>query len=81
MGGHPAQPCERRPPGPAPARPGLQHQGPPGTVSADEELTPEKRRLAEEKKNERYVWWYLAYFLFGIHLVAFVMIYAVTHAK
>jgi hypothetical protein len=44
-------------------------------------LTAEKRRLAEEKKNERYVWWYLAYFLFGIHLVAFVMIYAVTHAK
>ncbi|MFE7838478.1 hypothetical protein ACFU53_21195 [Streptomyces sp. NPDC057474] len=45
------------------------------------ELTPEKRRLAEEKKNERYVWWYLAYFLFGIHIVAFVMIYAVMHAK
>ncbi|MDX3697507.1 hypothetical protein PV726_46420 [Streptomyces europaeiscabiei] len=44
-------------------------------------LTPEKRRLAEEKKNERYVWWFLAYFLFGIHIVAFVMIYAVTHAK
>jgi hypothetical protein len=45
------------------------------------EPTAEKRRLAEEKKNERYVWWYLAYFLFGIHIVAFVMIYAVTHAK
>ncbi|HSX95962.1 MAG TPA: hypothetical protein VLG91_00945 [Streptomyces sp.] len=44
-------------------------------------LTAEKRRLAEEKRNERYVWWYLAYFLFGIHLVAFVMIYAVMHAK
>ncbi len=43
--------------------------------------SPEKRRLAEEKKNERHVWWYLAYFLFGIHIVAFVMIYAVTHAK
>ncbi|CAM5252852.1 hypothetical protein SALBM135S_03011 [Streptomyces alboniger] len=41
----------------------------------------EARRLAEEKKNERMVWWYLAYFLFGIHIVAFVMIYAVTHAK
>ncbi|MFC8669517.1 hypothetical protein [Streptomyces sp. NPDC057199] len=41
----------------------------------------EQRRLAQEKKDERYVWWYLAYFLFGIHLVAFVMIYAVTHAK
>ncbi|MGW2224879.1 hypothetical protein [Streptomyces formicae] len=41
----------------------------------------ETRRLAEEKKNERMVWWYLAYFLFGIHLVAFVMIYAVKHAK
>ncbi|MFH8795808.1 hypothetical protein [Streptomyces sp. NPDC017941] len=40
----------------------------------------ESRRLAEEKKNERMVWWYLAYFLFGIHIVAFVMIYAVTHS-
>ena len=41
----------------------------------------ERRRLAEEKKNERMVWYYLAYFLFGIHIVAFVMIYAVMHAK
>ncbi|MGW0825003.1 hypothetical protein [Streptomyces sp. NPDC002845] len=41
----------------------------------------EQRRLAQEKKNERMVWYYLAYFLFGIHIVAFVMIYAVTHAK
>ncbi|WP_159029315.1 hypothetical protein [Streptomyces viridochromogenes] len=30
--------------------------------------------------NERQMWWWLAYFLFGIHIVAFVMIYAVTHA-
>ncbi len=37
-------------------------------------------RRREEKRNERYMWWYLGYFLFGIHLVAFVMIYAVTHA-
>ncbi|MEV0218558.1 hypothetical protein [Streptomyces sp. NPDC050704] len=41
----------------------------------------EQRRLLQEKKDERYVWWYLAYFLFGIHIVAFVMIYAVMHAK
>lgn len=41
----------------------------------------EKRLLALEKQRERYVWYYLAYFLFGIHLVAFVMIYAVKHAK
>jgi hypothetical protein len=40
----------------------------------------EKRRLAEETRNERKVWYFLGYFLFGIHLVAFVMIYAVTHA-
>ncbi|MDI3408858.1 hypothetical protein [Streptomyces cavernicola] len=51
-----------------------------------QETTPEaksaeQQRLVQEKKNERMVWWYLAYFLFGIHLVAFVMIYAVTHAK
>lgn len=52
-----------------------------GTPAPGGDLTPEKRRLAEEKKNERYVWWFLGYFLFGIHIVAFVMIYAVTHAK
>ncbi|WP_327695498.1 hypothetical protein [Streptomyces sp. NBC_00459] len=40
----------------------------------------EQQLLALEKKRERYVWYYLAYFLFGIHLVAFVMIYAVKHA-
>ncbi|MGX2996592.1 hypothetical protein JNUCC64_20350 [Streptomyces sp. JNUCC 64] len=39
------------------------------------------RRRAEEKRTERQVWWYLAYFLFGIHLVAFVMIFAVRHGK
>ncbi|MFF7596499.1 hypothetical protein [Streptomyces mirabilis] len=41
----------------------------------------ERRHLVAEKKNQRYVWWYLAYFLFGIHIVAFVMIYAISHAK
>ncbi|MER6125410.1 hypothetical protein ABT173_22820 [Streptomyces sp. NPDC001795] len=41
----------------------------------------EQDRLSLEKKRERYVWYYLAYFLFGIHIVAFVMIYAVKHAK
>ncbi|MFH9062425.1 hypothetical protein ACH4GM_14555 [Streptomyces coeruleorubidus] len=40
----------------------------------------EQRRLAQETKNERRMWWWLAYFLFGIHIVAFVMIYAVMHA-
>ncbi|WP_328873047.1 hypothetical protein OHT76_24740 [Streptomyces sp. NBC_00287] len=33
-----------------------------------------------EHHNERQMWWWLAYFLFGIHIVAFVMIYAFTHA-
>ncbi|MEU3532703.1 MULTISPECIES: hypothetical protein [Streptomyces] len=41
----------------------------------------DKRRLAREKRDERKVWYFLAYFLFGIHLVAFVMIYAVRHGK
>jgi hypothetical protein len=41
----------------------------------------EQERLALEKKRERYVWYYLAYFLFGIHIVAFVMIYAVLSTK
>ncbi|MEU8027755.1 hypothetical protein AB0C13_03820 [Streptomyces sp. NPDC049099] len=39
----------------------------------------EKRRLAQETKDERKVWYLLGYFLFGIHIVAFVMIYAVRH--
>ncbi|GGV17622.1 hypothetical protein GCM10010260_66320 [Streptomyces filipinensis] len=39
----------------------------------------EKRRLAQETKDERQVWYFLAYFLFGIHILAFVMIYAVRH--
>ncbi len=45
------------------------------------EDTFEKRRLAQETKNERQVWYFLAYFLFGIHFIAFIMIYAVRHAK
>ncbi|MFF2655630.1 hypothetical protein [Streptomyces sp. NPDC058045] len=40
----------------------------------------DERRRREEKRVERHMWWYLAYFLFGIHLVAFVMIFAVRHA-
>ncbi|MEV5989165.1 hypothetical protein AB0L85_29945 [Streptomyces sp. NPDC052051] len=47
----------------------------------ERERRAEQQRLALEKKRERYVWYYLAYFLFGIHLVAFVMIFAVKHAK
>jgi hypothetical protein len=47
----------------------------------EQDMTPEQERLALEKKRERYVWYYLGYFLFGIHIVAFVMIYAVRHAK
>ena len=50
-------------------------------VTGISDVSPEQRRLAQEKKNERMVWYYLAYFLFGIHIVAFVMIYAVLHAK
>ncbi|MFG3206807.1 hypothetical protein [Streptomyces sp. NPDC048192] len=41
----------------------------------------EQARLAQETKDERKVWYFLWYFLFGIHIVAFVMIYAVRHAK
>ncbi|WP_018568212.1 hypothetical protein [Streptomyces sp. PsTaAH-124] len=64
-------------PGPGPATQGLPAQG----LPARERTAAEQRRLAEEKKRERYVWYYLGYFLFGIHVVAFVMIYAVRHAK
>lgn len=56
-----------------------------GTAGAPAPLTPDEefdqRRLAQEKRDERKVWYFLAYFLFGIHVVAFVMIYAVRHAK
>ncbi|MGW2956887.1 hypothetical protein ACWDGI_00165 [Streptomyces sp. NPDC001220] len=41
----------------------------------------EESRLKQETRNERQVWYFLAYFLFGIHFLAFVMIYAVHHAK
>jgi nitrate reductase NapE component len=49
--------------------------------SPDSPEAREQRQLAHETKNERYAWWFLAYFLFGIHIVAFVMIYGVTHAN
>lgn len=54
---------------------------PPRAAEAAEASAREQARLAQEKKNERMVWYYLAYFLFGIHIMAFVMIYAVLHAK
>ncbi|WP_373432344.1 hypothetical protein [Streptomyces afghaniensis] len=80
MGDHPPQPRQRRPPRPAPPRPGLQHEGPPGPVMNEADREREQQRLDQETKNERHMWWWLAYFLFGIHIVAFVMIYAVMHA-
>ncbi|MEU6776998.1 hypothetical protein [Streptomyces sp. NPDC046759] len=55
----------------------------PSPESADSldslEKSLEQRRLAQEAKDERKVWYFLGYFLFGIHIVAFVMIYAVRH--
>ncbi|MCF4139731.1 hypothetical protein L1856_27465 [Streptomyces sp. Tue 6430] len=45
------------------------------------ERAAEQRRLAQETKDERQVWYFLAYFLFGIHVIAFVMIYAVRHGN
>ena len=54
---------------------------PPRASEAAVASAREQARLAQEKKNERMVWYYLAYFLFGIHIMAFVMIYAVLHAK
>ncbi|MFD9396011.1 hypothetical protein ACFWBB_36325 [Streptomyces sp. NPDC060000] len=46
-----------------------------------EQRSMEQRRLAQETRDERRMWVFLAYFLFGIHVVAFVMIYAVRHAR
>ncbi|GAA5080816.1 hypothetical protein [Streptomyces similanensis] len=53
----------------------------PAPAPPSPDRTAERERLALEKKRERYVWYYLGYFLFGIHIVAFVMIFAVRHAK
>lgn len=54
-----------------------------GAEEANDDTNDEadRHRLALEKKRERIVWYTLGYFLFGIHIVAFVMIYAVKHAK
>ncbi|MGF1235641.1 hypothetical protein ACQSME_00050 [Streptomyces sp. 2-6] len=64
--------AEEKPEGTAPAAPDR---------AAADRAAADRERLALEKKRERYVWYYLGYFLFGIHIVAFVMIYAVRHAK
>ncbi|MFB0617054.1 hypothetical protein [Streptomyces sp. AGS-58] len=55
-------------------------EDPAGTTTPSAASAAERRRLAQETRDERQVWYFLAYFLFGIHLVAFVMIYAVRHA-
>ncbi|MEU0969504.1 hypothetical protein ABZ357_30390 [Streptomyces sp. NPDC005917] len=57
------------------------HDRPEEDPAAALERQLEKRRLEQETKNERQVWYFLAYFLFGIHFLAFIMIYAVRHAK
>ncbi|WP_283112519.1 hypothetical protein [Streptomyces halobius] len=33
------------------------------------------------KQMNRHLWWRVAYFLFAIHLVALVMIWAMSHAS
>ncbi|MGW6903681.1 MULTISPECIES: hypothetical protein [unclassified Streptomyces] len=45
-------------------------------TDGDKDRAPARK----DPHDERQMWWWLAYFLFGIHIVAFVMIYAVTHA-
>jgi hypothetical protein len=54
---------------------------PPADRLTDEQRSAERRRIARETKNERIMWWNLAYFLFGIHIVAGVMIFAIGHAR
>lgn len=51
------------------------------TPSPGPEPTAEQQRLTQETKNEKLMWWYLAYFLFGIHIIAFVMIFAIKHTE
>ncbi|GKQ39573.1 hypothetical protein [Streptomyces sp. A012304] len=55
--------------------------GAPPPQPSERERAAEQRRLAQETRNERQVWYFLAYFLFGIHIIAFVMIYAVKHGS
>ncbi|MFG1668212.1 hypothetical protein [Streptomyces sp. Y7] len=43
-------------------------------------MTAPGENKPKDPHDERQMWWWLGYFLFGIHIVAFVMIYAVTHA-
>ncbi|CAL9490869.1 hypothetical protein SUDANB105_03215 [Streptomyces sp. enrichment culture] len=52
----------------------------PSTSPGPEPEEQRAARHAREKYGERHMWMWLAYFLFGIHFIAFVMIYAVTHA-
>ncbi|GHJ34795.1 hypothetical protein [Streptomyces sp. TS71-3] len=61
---------------PAPS-PGDPEPGPSGTPGPA--VTPAGKRDSEDRTTERQMWWNLAYFLFGIHLVALIMIYAVRH--
>ncbi|MGP3979586.1 hypothetical protein [Streptomyces sp. KR80] len=35
---------------------------------------------SDEKQASRHLWWRVAYFFSAIHIVAFVMIWAVLHA-
>jgi hypothetical protein len=56
-------------------------EGTEGTEEDEERRAAEQRRLAQETRDERQVWYFLAYFLFGIHIIAFVMIYAIKHAE
>lgn len=34
----------------------------------------------DQKQMNRHLWWRVGYFLFAIHLVALVMIFAMSHA-
>jgi heme/copper-type cytochrome/quinol oxidase subunit 3 len=77
-------PAEPRPTPPAPPSEATARSAQDTTATAATEDTgaaADKHRHAQEKRAERYMWWYLAYFLFGIHIVAFVMIFAVRHGK
>lgn len=49
-------------------------------MTADDKDSAPAAPASKDPHDERQMWWWLAYFLFGIHIVAFVMIYAVTHA-
>lgn len=62
-----------------PSEPADDRPAEPAEPDARQHRNADAAHDAEERRTERQMWWYLGYFLFGIHLVALIMIFAVLH--